>query len=48
MMKKQIMCFGVREYERPYFIKLGEKYGYDLILKEQFLNSENYKDALNQ
>lgn len=46
-MKKVIACFGVREYEIPYFNELGKKYGYDLKLFPQFLNTENYKDALN-
>ena len=26
-MKKQIACFGVRDYEIPYFEELGKKYG---------------------
>lgn len=45
-MKKQIACFGVREYEIPYFEELGKKYDYELILFPQFLNTENYQDAL--
>lgn len=44
--KKEIACFGVREYEIPYFEKLGEQYNYKLTLFPQFLNTENYKDAL--
>ncbi|CDC41801.1 putative D-lactate dehydrogenase [Firmicutes bacterium CAG:449] len=45
-MKKDIICFGVRDYEIPYFEELGKKYDYNLVLKPQFLNTENYKDAL--
>lgn len=45
-MKKQIACFGVRDYEIPYFEELGKKYDYDLVLFPQFLNTENYQDAL--
>jgi D-lactate dehydrogenase len=45
--KREIICFGVRDYEIPYFNELGKKYNYNLILKPQFLNTENYKDALN-
>ncbi len=45
-MKKEIICFGVRDYEIPYFEKLGKEYDYKLVLKPQFLNTENYKDAL--
>ena len=26
--------------------ELGKKYNYDLVLKPQFLNTENYKDAI--
>ena len=36
-MKKQIACFGVRDYEIPYFEELGKKYDYDLVLFPQFL-----------
>ena len=45
-MERKIICFGVRDYEIPYFEELGKKYHYELILKSQFLNTENYKDAL--
>lgn len=45
-MNRKIICFGVREYEIPYFEELGRKYNYELVLKPQFLNSDNYKDAL--
>lgn len=45
-MERKIICFGVRDYEKPYFEELGKKYNYELVLKSQFLNTENYKDAL--
>lgn len=45
-MEKKIICFGVRDYEIPYFEQLGKQYGYELVLRPQFLNTENYKDAL--
>jgi D-lactate dehydrogenase len=45
-MEKKIVCFGVRDYEKPIFAELGQKYGYELILKPQYLNDENYQDAL--
>ena len=45
-MKMEIACFGVRDYEIPYFKELEEKYDYKLTLFPQFLNTENYKDAL--
>lgn len=45
-MEKQILCFGVRDYEKPTFETLAKKYGYNLILKSQFLNDDNAMDAL--
>lgn len=45
-MKEKIICFGTREYEKPYFQKLGEKYGYDLILRPEYLNDSCYELAL--
>jgi D-lactate dehydrogenase len=45
-MEKKIICFGVRDYEIPTFQELGEKYGYQLILRSQYLNDANYADAL--
>ncbi|MGM9859064.1 MAG: NAD(P)-dependent oxidoreductase [Bacilli bacterium] len=45
-MQRKIICFGVRDYEIPYFKELGKKYNYELVLKPQYLNTENYKDAL--
>lgn len=45
-MKMEIACFGVRDYEKPFFDELAKKYDYKLTLFPQFLNTENYKDAL--
>lgn len=44
--KREIICFGCRNYEKSYFEELGTKYNYSLILKEAYLNTENYKDAI--
>lgn len=44
-MEKKIICFGVRDYEKPTFEEMGKKYGYDLVLKPQFLNDDNVEDA---
>ena len=45
-MKEKIICFGAREYEKPYFEKLGKQYDYDLILRPEYLNNSNYELAL--
>lgn len=45
-MEKKIICFGVRDYEKPTFEALGMQYGYELILKSQYLNDANYEDAI--
>ena len=45
-MEKKIICFGCREYETPYFEKLGKQYGYELILRPEYLNDDNYELAL--
>lgn len=45
-MKMKIACFGVRDYEISYFNDLAKKYDYEVDLFPQFLNTENYKDAL--
>lgn len=44
-MEKKMICFGVRDYEKPYFEKLGKKYGYDLILRPEYLNDDCYELA---
>ncbi len=45
-MKKQILCFGVREYEMPFFNELGVKYNFDLKLEAPFLTNDNYELSL--
>lgn len=44
-MKGKMICFGVRDYEKPYFEELGEKYDYDLVLRPEYLNNSNYELA---
>lgn len=44
-MEKKMICFGVREYETPYFEKLGKQYGYELVLRPEYLNNDNYELA---
>lgn len=44
-MEKKIICFGCRDYEKPYFEKLGQQYGYELILRPEYLNSANWELA---
>ena len=44
-MQKKIICFGVREYEKPYFADLGDKYGYELVLKPELLTNDNVEVA---
>ncbi len=39
-MEKKMICFGVRDYEKPYFESLGRKYGYDLVLSPVYLNND--------
>lgn len=46
-MKKEMICFGVRDYETPCFNELAEKYGYDLKLVPEFLTNDNFELALN-
>lgn len=45
-MEKKMICFGCRGYELPYFKELGEKYGYELITRPEYLNNDNYELAL--
>lgn len=45
-MEKKMICFGVRDYEKPYFDKLGKQYGYELVLRPEYLNNDNYDLAL--
>lgn len=44
-MEKKIICFGVRDYEKPYFEKLGKQYGYELILRPEYLNNDCWELA---
>ncbi len=44
-MEKKIICFGCRGYELPYFKKLGEQYGYELITRPEYLNNDNIELA---
>lgn len=46
-MKKQIICFGVREYEVETFTTLAKQYDYDLVLKKEYLTNDNYQIGLN-
>lgn len=45
-MKGKMICFGVRDYEKPFFEELGKKYDYDLVLSPEYLNNSNYELAL--
>ena len=44
-MEKKIICFGVRDYEKPYFEKLGKQYGYELVLRSEYLNNDCWELA---
>ena len=44
-MEKKIICFGVRDYEKPYFEKLGEKYGYELVLSPVYISNDTWELA---
>ncbi len=44
-MEKKIICFGCRDYEKPYFEKLGKKYGYELVLRPEYLNNDCWELA---
>ena len=46
-MKKQIICFGVRDYEIETFKLLGAKYDYDLVLNKEYITNENFEIGLN-
>lgn len=39
-MEKKIICFGVRNYEKPTFDALAKKYGYELVLRSEYLTDE--------
>jgi D-lactate dehydrogenase len=44
-MKGTIICFGVRDYEIPYFNKLGKQYNYDLVLRPEYLTNDCWELA---
>lgn len=44
-MKGTMICFGVRDYEKPYFEKLGKQYDYELVLRPEYLNNTNWELA---
>ena len=44
-MEKKMICFGVRDYEKPYFDELGKKYGYEFVLRPEYLNSDCWELA---
>lgn len=35
----KVLCYGVRDVEKPFFEKLNEKFGFDLTLVPEYLNS---------
>lgn len=37
-MNKKMICFGVREYEKPTFNKVAQQYGYEFTLRPEYLN----------
>jgi D-lactate dehydrogenase len=45
MSKGKIICFGVRDYEKPYFETLGKKYDYELVLRPEYLNNDCWELA---
>ncbi len=44
-MEKKIICFGVRDYEKPYFEDLGKKYGYELVLSPVYITNDTWELA---
>lgn len=44
-MEKKIICFGVRDYEKPYFEKLGKQYGYELVLSPVYISNDTWELA---
>ncbi len=44
-MKGKMICFGVRDYEKPYFEELGKKYDYDLVLSSVYISNETWELA---
>ncbi len=44
-MKMKIVCFGVRDYEIPYFEKLAKQYDYELVLRPEYIGDETWELA---
>ncbi len=44
-MEKKMICFGVRDYEKPYFEKLGKQYGYEFILRPEYIGNDSWELA---
>ncbi len=44
-MKGKMICFGVRDYEKPYFEDLGKKYDYDLVLSPVYISNDTWELA---
>lgn len=44
-MEKKMICFGARDYEKPYFDKLGKQYGYEFVLRPEYLNNDCWELA---
>ena len=44
-MEKKIICFGCRDYEKPYFEKLGKQYGYELVLRPEYIGNDTWELA---
>ena len=44
-MERKIICFGVREYEKPTFEALAKQYNYELVLRPEYLNNDNIELA---
>lgn len=36
----RLLCYGVREVEKPFFLELNKNFNYDLVLSDQMLNDE--------
>lgn len=37
----KLLCYGVRDVEKPFFLELNKKFNYELVLTEQYLNDES-------
>ena len=36
----KVLCYGVRDVEKPFFEKLNEKFGFELTLIPEYLNTK--------